>query len=58
MLKGATAHFVCRNVRQLDGGDHVVFLGEVEEYKWSEGEPLVFHSGRYRVATRHPDIPE
>ena len=58
LLKGATAHFVCRNVRQLDGGDHVVFLGEVEEYKWSEGEPLVFHSGRYRVATRHPDIPE
>lgn len=58
LLKGATAHFVCRNVRQLDGGDHVIFLGEVEEYKWSEGEPLVFHSGRYRVATRHPDLPE
>jgi flavin reductase (DIM6/NTAB) family NADH-FMN oxidoreductase RutF len=58
LVKGATAHFVCRNVRQLDGGDHVIFLGEVEEYKWSEGEPLVFHSGRYRVATRHPDIPE
>jgi flavin reductase (DIM6/NTAB) family NADH-FMN oxidoreductase RutF len=58
LLKGATAHFVCRSVRQLDGGDHVIFLGEVEEYKWSEGEPLVFHSGRYRVATRHPDLPE
>jgi flavin reductase (DIM6/NTAB) family NADH-FMN oxidoreductase RutF len=58
LLKGATAHFVCRNVRQLDGGDHVIFLGEVEEYRWSEGEPLVFHSGRYRVATRHPDLSE
>jgi flavin reductase (DIM6/NTAB) family NADH-FMN oxidoreductase RutF len=58
LLKGATAYFVCRNVRQFDGGDHVIFLGEVEEYKWNEGEPLVFHSGRYRVATRHPDIPE
>jgi flavin reductase (DIM6/NTAB) family NADH-FMN oxidoreductase RutF len=58
LLQGTNAHFVCRNVRQLDGGDHVIFLGEVEEYKWSEGEPLVFHSGRYRVATRHPDIPE
>ncbi len=58
LVKGATAHFVCRTVRQLDGGDHVIFLGEVEEYKWSEGEPLVFHSGRYRVATRHPDLPE
>ena len=58
LLCGATAHFVCRNLRQLDGGDHVIFLGEVEEYKWREGEPLVFHSGRYHVTTRHPDLPE
>jgi flavin reductase (DIM6/NTAB) family NADH-FMN oxidoreductase RutF len=56
LLCGALAQFICRNVRQYDGGDHVIFLGEVEEYKYSDGEPLVFHSGRYRVATRHPDI--
>lgn len=58
ILKGTIAHFICRNVRQYDGGDHVILLGEVEEYKWNEGEPLVFHSGRYHVATRHPDLPE
>ncbi len=58
MLNGALAHFVCRKVKQYDGGDHVILLGEVEEYKYGEGEPLVFHSGRYRVATRHPDIAE
>ena len=58
MIKGATAHFVCRNVRQCDGGDHVIFIGEVEEYQWNEGEPLIFHSGRYHVRTRHPDLPE
>jgi len=58
LLTGVNAHFVCRNVRQYDGGDHVIFLGEVEEYKYTDGEPLVFHSGRYRLATRHPDIPE
>lgn len=56
ILNGALAHFVCRKVKQYDGGDHVILLGEVEEYKYNEGEPLVFHSGRYRVATRHPDI--
>jgi len=56
ILNGAIAQFICRKVRQYDGGDHVIFLGEVEEYKYSEGEPLVFHSGRYRIATRHPDI--
>jgi len=58
LLSGASAHFVCRKVRQMEGGDHVIFLGEVEEYKWQESEPLVFHSGRYRIATRHPDLPE
>jgi flavin reductase (DIM6/NTAB) family NADH-FMN oxidoreductase RutF len=58
LLQGAIAHFVCRTVRQYDGGDHIIIIGEVEEYKCHEGEPLVFHSGRYRIATRHPDIRE
>jgi flavin reductase (DIM6/NTAB) family NADH-FMN oxidoreductase RutF len=58
LLNGTTAHFVCRLVREFDGGDHVIFLGEVEDYKWREGEPLIFHSGRYHVTTRHPDLPE
>ncbi len=56
VLTGAIAHFICRKVKQYDGGDHVIILGEVEEYKYNDGEPLVFHSGRYRVTTRHPDI--
>jgi flavin reductase (DIM6/NTAB) family NADH-FMN oxidoreductase RutF len=56
IVNGAIAHFVCRKVKQYDGGDHVIFVGEVEEYKYSDGEPLVFHSGRYRIATHHPDI--
>jgi len=55
-LNGVIAQFICRKVRQVDGGDHLIFLGEVEEYRYNDGEPLVFHSGRYRVATRHPDI--
>ena len=56
LLDGALAHFVCRSVRQLDAGDHVLVIGEVEHYETFEGEPLVFHSGAYRVATRHPEL--
>jgi len=56
VLGGAIAQFTCRKVRQYDGGDHVILIGEVEQYKYNDGEPLVFHSGHYRVATRHPDI--
>ena len=56
ILNGVIAQFICRKVKQYDGGDHIILVGEVEEYEYAEGEPLVFHSGRYRIATRHPDI--
>jgi flavin reductase (DIM6/NTAB) family NADH-FMN oxidoreductase RutF len=56
LLDGALAHYICRGVRQIDAGDHVIFIGEVESYELFDGEPLVFHSGTYRVTTRHPDL--
>jgi flavin reductase (DIM6/NTAB) family NADH-FMN oxidoreductase RutF len=56
VLEGTVAHFACRRTQRMDAGDHVVFLGEIEEYAAPGGEPLVFHSGFYRVATRHPDL--
>ncbi len=56
LLGGALAHLVCRNVRQIDAGDHVIVIGEVEHYETFPGEPLVFHSGSYRVTTRHPEL--
>ncbi|NUR91882.1 MAG: flavin reductase family protein [Nonomuraea sp.] len=48
LLAGALAGFVCRTVRVHDGGDHHIFVGAVERYERADGEPLVFHSGRYR----------
>jgi flavin reductase (DIM6/NTAB) family NADH-FMN oxidoreductase RutF/flavin-dependent dehydrogenase len=56
LLDGTVAHFVCRRTQRVDAGDHVVFLGEVESYDAPGGEPLVFHSGFYRLATKHPDL--
>ncbi|MGN6131575.1 MAG: flavin reductase [Nocardioidaceae bacterium] len=56
VLEGTVAHFVCRRTERVDAGDHVVFFGEVESYDAPGGEPLVFHSGFYRLATRHPDL--
>jgi flavin reductase (DIM6/NTAB) family NADH-FMN oxidoreductase RutF len=48
ILAGTLASFVCRTERVHDGGDHHIFVGAVERYQRAEGEPLVFHSGRYR----------
>lgn len=56
VLDGVLVHFICRNVRQIQAGDHVIVIGEIERYERFEGEPLVFHSGSYRVTTRHPDL--
>lgn len=56
LLDGALAHFVCRNARQIEAGDHLIVIGEVQDYQVFDGEPLVFHSGTYRVATRHPEL--
>jgi len=55
MLEGVIARYVCRHAAHYDGGDHIVFVGEIEHYETAEGEPLVFHSGSYRVVTRHPE---
>jgi flavin reductase (DIM6/NTAB) family NADH-FMN oxidoreductase RutF/flavin-dependent dehydrogenase len=56
LLEGAVATFVCRRTQLVDAGDHVVILGEIEAYDAPGGEPLVFHSGFYRLATKHPDL--
>lgn len=56
VLEGTVAHFVCRRTERIDAGDHVVFFGEIESYDAPGGEPLVFHSGSYRITTRHPDL--
>jgi flavin reductase (DIM6/NTAB) family NADH-FMN oxidoreductase RutF/flavin-dependent dehydrogenase len=56
VLEGTVAHFVCRRTERVDAGDHVVFFGEIESYHAPGGEPLVFHSGFYRLATKHPDL--
>lgn len=56
LLDGTVASFRCRRTQRVDAGDHVVFLGEVESYDAPGGEPLVFHSGFYRLATKHPDL--
>jgi 3-hydroxy-9,10-secoandrosta-1,3,5(10)-triene-9,17-dione monooxygenase reductase component len=52
LLTGCTARFQCRNAFQYEGGDHVIFVGEVQRFDRSDAAPLVFHGGRYAHATR------
>ena len=47
LVGGALAHFVARVARSYWGGDHSLFLGQVEYARHHSGAPLLFHGGRY-----------
>jgi len=48
MLPGCCAWFECRNEMRYPGGDHLIFVGHVENFRRQEKPPLIFHRGRYR----------
>ncbi|WP_033289111.1 flavin reductase family protein [Amycolatopsis jejuensis] len=47
-LCGVVATLTCSPWRNYDGGDHVLFLGKVEELHHTTGEPLLFYGGAFR----------
>jgi flavin reductase (DIM6/NTAB) family NADH-FMN oxidoreductase RutF len=47
LVRGALAHLVARVVRSYWGGDHSLFVGQVEYARYGEGQPLLFHGGKY-----------
>lgn len=54
LLEGCAAHLECRRVQAYPGGDHVVFIGEVERIeRHGSTTPLVFGNGRYLVPQPH-----
>jgi flavin reductase (DIM6/NTAB) family NADH-FMN oxidoreductase RutF len=48
MLEEALAHLGCNVVAQYMSGDHTIFVGEVESLELKDGEPLLYHRGKYR----------
>ena len=55
VLDGVAAVFECRNAERYYGGDHVIFLGQVEGYESTKKAPLVFCGGDYGgFHTEHP----
>ena len=47
LVEGSLARFVARVARSYWGGDHSLFLGQVEYARTGTGAPLLFHGGRY-----------
>lgn len=52
LLSGCAARLQCRSAFQYEGGDHLIFVGEVLALDRAEAAPLVFHAGRMRRLER------
>lgn len=57
VLDGVTAVFECSHATRVPGGDHIVFLGQVEAFDARDREPLLYHGGRYATPCYAPALP-
>jgi len=48
ILDGALAYLECKVTQKIDGGDHTIYIGEIEQAETKEGKPLLFFRGGYR----------
>ncbi len=62
-LEGSATWFECRRKNNFDGGDHLIFVGEVSEFSHnSNRQPLLFVNGTFTGLGRkldyidHPEI--
>ena len=51
LLEEALVALDCRVEAAHDAGDHVIYVGHVLSVQRREGEPLLYHRGRYRALT-------
>ncbi|MAB97250.1 MAG: flavin reductase [Pseudomonadaceae bacterium] len=53
VLACVSAHLECKKIATYPGGDHVVYLGQVENIGQSNRVPLAFGHGKYMTAYAH-----
>ncbi len=58
VLVGVASYLECRKAASYPGGDHTIFLGEIENLQRFDQPPLVFGSGRYLQVVPHERVRE
>ncbi len=48
LIPGCLVTLECRITNAYDGGDHSIFVGEVEKTEISDGDPILYFRGDYR----------
>ncbi len=57
LLRGCSAVFECKTSYQYEGGDHVIFVGEVLEFAHFGRPALAFHGGNYASVVKTAAAP-
>jgi flavin reductase (DIM6/NTAB) family NADH-FMN oxidoreductase RutF len=52
LLEDALAHLECRIVAHYEGGDHTVFIAQVDRAEARHGRPLLYYRGGYAQLER------
>lgn len=55
-LPGARSFITCSVARRIDGGDHIVVLGNVREAEANAGAPLTYHSRMFGTHTTLEEV--
>ncbi len=58
MVEGASLNAECKVIFSKTLGDHVMFVGEVQEVNISEKESLIYHGGKYFKAGENIPRPQ
>jgi flavin reductase (DIM6/NTAB) family NADH-FMN oxidoreductase RutF/DNA-binding IclR family transcriptional regulator len=53
LLRDCSARLQCRVVSRVPGGDHTIYVGEVQAIERAERKPLVFGNGQYLLTDPH-----
>lgn len=57
VLDDYAAQFECKTWAVYEGGDHLILVGEVINYRYNDVvEPLVFARGHYAISAQHPEM--
>ncbi|WP_409300205.1 flavin reductase family protein [Peribacillus sp. SCS-155] len=46
-LKETLAYVACEPWAEYDGGDHVLYVGKVNEFNYTSGRPLAYYCGKF-----------
>jgi 4-hydroxyphenylacetate 3-hydroxylase, reductase component len=57
LLNDYAAQFECKTWAVYEGGDHLILVGEVIDYRYNDNiQPLVFARGSYAISAQHPEM--